>query len=366
MFSELYVGHRRFIKIWLALIAVIFLLLGWLAVHIILVEKQSSVQSHLLRMGATTVEPGKTQPDPLPANADFTPVNIGIYLDGIENVSIKDSYWTATFYVWFRWKGDKSLEPGRTFQIIDAKMEKKELLETYVGADGINYQNYKVVARMTKFFNTTRVPLDDHMLNIYIEDASSNVSRLRYVADPATNISSRVKVPGYLITNIASVVKPHTYKTTYGDPRVAEGKRTTYSQYIFAVSIKQSTVGVYFKFFVGLFAGVILTLGSFFILPSDTGPRFALPSAAYFGAVANTYLVSTLMPSTGQFGLADLVTSIGLFTISLCVVASLTSGYYYLCRDEKEFSRHLDRASWVAIFVSYVGINILLPVVAFS
>ncbi len=180
MFSELPPPQKRFIKIWVALITVFFLLLAWLSVHIILLEKQTSAQNHVFRMGAATVEPGKTPPDTLPTNTDFTPVNIGIYLDGIENVSIKDLYWTATFYVWFRWKGDKSLDPGKTFQIIDAKMEKKELIDSYVGADGINYQNYKVIAKMTKFFNTTRVPLDDHMLNIYIEDASSDVSRLPY------------------------------------------------------------------------------------------------------------------------------------------------------------------------------------------
>ncbi|MDB5966546.1 MAG: hypothetical protein JWQ72_3046 [Polaromonas sp.] len=366
MFSELPLQQKRFIKTWVAVIAVIFLLLGWLSVYIISQEKQSSAINHVLRMDAAAVEPGKTPPDPLPTGTDFTPVNIGIYLDGIETVSVKDSFWTATFYVWFRWKGDKSLDPGKTFQLVDAKVEKKELLDNYVGADGMNYQNYKVVAKMTKFFNTTRVPLDDHMLNIYVEDGTNDVSRLRYVADTATNISSRVKVPGYSITGIGSVVKPHTYKTTYGDPRSAEGKRTTYSEYTFAVSIKRASMGVYLKLFIGLFAGVILTLGSFFIRPSDTGPRFGLPSAAYFGAVANTYMVSSLMPSTGQFGLADLVTGIGLFTISLCVVATLASGYYYLRKDEKEFSRHLDRASWVVIFIGYVAVNIVLPFVAFS
>ncbi|CAN5120449.1 hypothetical protein BH11PSE11_BH11PSE11_23950 [soil metagenome] len=366
MFSQLPFQQKRFIKIWVAAITVIFLLLGWLSINIILQEKQTSAQNHRLRMDVAAVEPGKTPPDPLPANTDFTPVHVGIYLDGIENVSIKDSYWTATFYVWFRWKGDKSLDPGKSFQLIDAKIEKKELLDNYVGADGTNYQNYKVNAKMTKFFNTTRVPLDDHMLNIYLEDATNDVSRLRYVADASTNISSRVKIPGYSVTGISSVVKPHTYKTTYGDPRAVEGKRSSYSEYTFAVSIKRATMGVYLKLFVGLFAGVILTLGSFFIRPSDTGPRFGLPSAAYFGAVANTYMVSSLMPSTGQFGLADLVTGIGLFTISLCVVASLASGYYYLRKDEKEFSRHLDRASWVVIFVGYTILNIVLPIVAFS
>src|SRR4051812_10340188 len=113
MFSELPSQQKRFIKIWVALIAVIFLLLGWLSLYIVSQEKQSSAQNHRLRMDVAAVEPGKTPPDPLPPNTDFTPVNVGIYLDGIENVSIKDSYWTATFYVWFRWQGNKSLDPGK-------------------------------------------------------------------------------------------------------------------------------------------------------------------------------------------------------------------------------------------------------------
>ena len=75
-----------------------------------------------------------------------------------------------------------------------------------------------------------RVPLDDHMLNIYVEDAVNDVGRLRYVADSASNVSSRVKIPGYNITGFSNVVKPHTYKTTYGDPRMAEGKHTTFRQ----------------------------------------------------------------------------------------------------------------------------------------
>ncbi len=365
MFSDLPQRQQKFIKIWITVVAIIFVALGFLSLNIIAGEKQTANRNHLLRMAPGTVEPGKTPPDPLPTNTNFTAVNIGTYLDGIEIVSIKDSYWTATFYIWFRWKGDKSLDPGKSFRLVDAKIEKKDLQDSYASPDGVNYQCYKVVAKMTKFFNTTRVPLDDHMLNIYIEDTSRDVSQLRYVTDSGTNISSRVKVPGYTVTGFSNVVKPHTYKTTYGDPRMQEGKHTTYSEYNFAVTIKRAGLGVYIKLFIGLFAGVILTLGSFFIRPSDTGPRFGLPSAAYFGAVANTYMVNSMMPSSGQFGLADLVTGIGLFTISLCVGATLMSGYYFLRRDEKEFSKHLDSVSWVVIGIGYTAVNIVLPIAAF-
>ena len=365
MSAELPQHRRTLIKVWVSGVAVFYLLLGALAVYTVDSEKRASDNSHILRMDPQAVEPGRTPPDPLPTSADFTKVNVGVYLDGIESLSIKDSYWTATFYVWFRWKGDKTLDPGKTFQLVDGKIEKKELQDAYAGADGINYQCYKVVAKLTKFFNTTRVPLDDHMLNIYIEDAARDVAQLRYLADDSTNVSSRVRIPGYQVTGFASVVKPHTYKTTYGDPRLSQDKHTTYSEYNFALTIKRAGIGVYLKLFIGLFAGVVLTIGSFFIRPSDTGPRFGIPSAAYFGAVANTYLVSSLLPSSGQFGLADFVTGIGLFTISLCVLASLMSGYFFLRTEEKDLSRELDRVSWMAIGLGFLIINIVLPIAAF-
>jgi hypothetical protein len=366
MFAELPPQRKTFVKIWVIVIAAIYLLLGVGSVSIVEGEKLASGRNHELRMTPGAVEPGKTPPNAIPATGDFVNVKVGIYLDSIENFSIRDSFWTTTFYVWFTWQGDKTLDPGKTFQLVDAKIDKKELLENYTGADGVNYQRYRIAARITKFFNTTRVPLDDHMLNIYIEDGARDATRLRYVVDPASNMSSRAQVPGYKITGFSNVVKSHTYKTTYGDPRVTDASGTTFTEYIYAVTLKRNGFGIFFKLFTGLFAGVLLTLGSFFIRPSDTGPRFGLPSAAYFGAVANTYLVSSIMPSAGQFGLADCVTIIGLLTIFVCIVASLTSAYFFLKRDEKELSRHLDRVSWITIGVGYLLINIALPWFAFS
>ncbi len=365
MSAELSPEKKLFLRYWALSICIIYILIAILVIDIVQGEKGIANRNHILRMSADGVEPGKTQPDPLPANTDFQSVNVGIYLDGIENFSIKDSYWTPNFYIWFRWKGDKTLDPGKYFRLVDGKIEKKELQDSYSGSDGTNYELYKVVAKVTKFFNTTRVPLDDHMLNIYIEDSTNDVSRMRYVADTNADVSSRVKVSGYDITGVSTVVKPHTYKTSYGDPRVEEGTRTTFSEYNYGIKIKRNGIGVFMKLFIGLYAGVLLTFCSFYIRPSETAPRYAFPSASYFGVVANAYMTHSLLPSSGHFGLADLVTAIGLFTITFCVIASLLSVYYYLRRKEENFSRQLDRVSLKYIGTGFIAINILLPVCAF-
>ncbi len=365
MSVELSQEKMSFLRYWAIGISITYILIAVLVLYIVQGEKNIANRNHALRMNPSAVEPGKTPPEPLPANADFKPVNIGIYLDGIENFSIKDSYWTPVFYIWFRWKGDKSLNPGKYFRLVDGKIEKKELQDSYFGADGTNYEVYKVVARVTKFFNTTRVPLDDHMLNIYIEDSTNDVTHMRYLADSASNISSRVKVSGYDITGFSAVVKSHTYKTSYGDPRVKEGKHTTFSEYNYGVTVKRNGIGVFMKLFIGLYAGVLLTFCSFFIRPSETAPRYAFPSASYFGVVANDYMTHSLLTSSGQFGLADLVTAIGLFTITFCVIASLISVYYYLRKKEEDFSRQLDKVSLRYIGAGFIAVNILLPICAF-
>lgn len=364
MVAELPAHRRRLLRIWIVSIALAYLVIGAWAVSVLEEEKSAAARNHRLRLDANAVEPGRTPPDRIPAEGDFAVVNIGIYLDGIENLSIRDSSWTGDFYIWFKWKGDRALDPGGRFRIVDGTILQKELLDSHTGADGVHYQRYKVLARFTKFFNTTRVPLDDHMLNIYVEDASRDASVLRYAANSGSNVSSRVRVPGYRITGFGHVVKPHTYKSVYEDPRVTGGKRATYSEYNFAVTLKRSGADVYLKLFTGLFAGVFLTLASFFVRPSDTSPRFGMPSAAYFGAVANTYLVFQALPS-GQFGLADFVTMIGLFTISLCVIASLVSAHFYLRCDEKELSRRLDWASFITIGTGFLLVNVALPLSAY-
>ena len=362
---ELSDNQKIWLKFWVAGVSVAFFMLSLLVIFIVQGEKDIANKNHALRMSATQVEPGKTPPDPLPTNSNFTEVKIGLYLEGVENLSIKDSLWHPTFYLWFRWSGDKSLDPGKNFRLVDAKVDQRELVSQYSGNDGSHYQLYKITARNSKFFNTTRVPLDDHMLNIYVEDSQSDVTKLRYVVDSGTDVSSRVKIPGYSITGFSTVVKPHTYKTSYGDPRQAGNKKTTFSEFNFALTLKRSGIGIYIKLFIGLFAGVLLTMCSFFIRPSDTGPRYALPSAAYFGVIANAYMTNSLLPPSSYFGLSDLVTGIGLFTITLCVVASLVSGHYYLRKKEEEFSRKIDQLSWRYIGAGFLIVNIVLPVCAF-
>jgi hypothetical protein len=356
---------RLFLLGWAGFILALYLGIGAAAVSVIGGERAASQDSHRLRMTPGLVERGQTPPDPIPETGSFVPVTTGLYLDGIETLSIRDSFWTPTFYIWFRWNGDRALDPGGNFRLVDGSITRKELQDEYHGADGMHYQRYRVTARMTKFFNTTRVPRDSHLLNLYVEDARLDASRLRYIADPATSVSSRVRVSGYTVSRRAEqAVKTHTYRSSYGDPRSEPGERRTFSMYTYGIDIARNGTGVYFKLFIGLFAGMALAFASFGLRASDAGPRFSMVAGAYFGAVANSYLAGSLIPSSGQFGLVEYVTFLGLFTIFFSLVATIASIYLWTVRGDKELSRAFDLVTVGVAGLGYIAVNIAIPLSA--
>ncbi|MEO5363376.1 MAG: hypothetical protein H7838_07100 [Magnetococcus sp. DMHC-8] len=316
---------------------------------------------HLARMSPTQVEPGHTPPDPLPAEGTFTNVKVGTYIDNIDSLLIRDSVWSANFYLWFHWTGPKELDPGSKFVIVDGTITKKDLLEEYHGDNNVHYQKYRVSAKFLKFFDTMRVPIEGHMLNIYIEDGARDATKLRYVPDSTSNISSRARIPGYRIIKAANTVKPHTYKSAYGDPRRADGDKKTYTQYVVGIDIQRSNLGVYAKIFVSLFAALALALSNFFIKPSDVGPRFSLPSAAFFGAVANSYVANSILPPSGSFGLVDYVAGFGMGTIFLTIALSLISNYLFVKKDDKGLAFVLDRTMFFVVAICCVAANIIIP-----
>lgn len=297
----------------------------------------------------------------LEEKGDYIPVRVGTYIDSFENLSIRDSFWSTHFYIWFSWKGDKELDPGGNFFLVNGTISKKELLENYHGDDAINYQRYRITAKIIKFYDSTRVPLEDHMLNLYVEDSSRDANKIRYIADSVI-ISPRAEIPGFKIVNSGNVVQAHSYKTNYGDPRVTDGSGKVFSQYLAGIRISRDGIGYYIKIFLSLFAAILLTLFSFFIKPTDFAPRFAMPTGAYFGAVANSYVANGILPSAaGEFGLVDHLTGIGLFTIALSIALSLFSYHLAVRKDDKDMAVALDRIMFLTVGGSCLLANLIIP-----
>jgi len=355
----------RFVIIWSVALVVLFTVVGIVTVSRVNKYRVSAIARHNARIDPKAVEPGRTEVEyTLPAGANPRKVTAGIYLDSITAISILDSSWSPVFYIWFKWTGN-DINPGETFRIMEGEIISKEKLIDKV-VKGEHYALYLVNAKITKFFATERFPVDDHLLTIMIEDGKMMWKDLEYVPDTTNSkISSRVKMPGYAVSKTGMVMKPHTYKSNFGEPGVAVDTGHTYSQLIYGVWNVRPGLGTYMKIFVGLFAAVMIAMLAFFIKPADVDPRFGLGVGGFFGAVANTLIAASLVPDSGIMTLMDMVNGVGMLTIFLTVVQSTISLYLFDICGETALSRLYDRLSLVIFASGFLVINILIPVFGF-
>ena len=63
----------------------------------------------------------RTEP---PREAPLTEVTLGVFLNQMPTMSLRENKFVVDFYLWFRWKG--SAKPYNTFEIIGGKIDSKQ------------------------------------------------------------------------------------------------------------------------------------------------------------------------------------------------------------------------------------------------
>jgi hypothetical protein len=346
-------------RAWVVSLTAFFLIAGGLlAWHQWQTRRQHRADA-LQTMDPAAPDPGVTAA--APSNTDAaTKVEVGMYVERIPELSTKDATWTGVFDVWFRWTGDAALKPADGFVIMEGTIESQDKLAEDHSGDR-HYERYRVTAKISTPFPVAAFPLDEHLITLAIENGSIPRDKMLMVPDTeSTSVSSRVSVPGYKIAGWSVIEKPHSYRTTRGDPRLVAGTKSTYSQLRLGIAIKRNGMGLYVKMFQALYISVIIALLACFIRPVDLDPRFGLGIGALFAAVANSYLVSSFVPDTGEVALADIVNGIGIVTVLVTLIASTISLHLYERLGEVDLSRRLDRVSFRIILTGFLAANLLL------
>jgi hypothetical protein len=353
--------ERKRVRIWAAALILFLTTVGIITSWSMYQNKVASTRRHDDRMNPDVGEGGRQPPaKALPAGASPAAVTAGIYLDRIIELSVKEVGWTVDFYVWFRWKGQGE-DPGEKMQVVDGSIESKDKIKDSTQGDE-RYTLYRVTSRITKFFDVSRFPREDHVLTIDIEDPAFERRELLFVADNENSgVSSRVQIAGYSVYRQVIIEKAHAYRSTHGDPGLAVGTDRIQSQLRMGVWIHREGWGVFLKMFVGLFGAVGVAMLAFFIKPTDVDPRFGLGVGALFAAIANTYITSSLVPDTGVMTLADMINDVGILIIFLTLLESTISLYLYDRKGKEALSRLLDKVSFVIMLAGYVLINVALP-----
>lgn len=358
--------EKILVVVWASILISFYVLATTIAALKVTKDKVGSLDRHLSRINANAHEDGRTWVDPQKLKEaqkeQASKVSVGIYVDHIADFSTLRTNWTVDFYIWFRWL-DKNLHPGETFQIMDGEILSSNLIDSTC-YENERYELYRVQAQITKFFNVMRFPRDNHLLTISVENKVYSWYQMQFVPDVVdSDISSRVKLPGYTIRDAVMVTKPHPYKTNRGDPRFKDKTEVVYDQVIYGLNISRSDWGLYFKLFESLFASVAIALLVFFMDPKGDG-RVGLGIGAFFASVASSYVTSNEMPGMGILTLSDLINILGMATIFLSVLCSII--VMKIARNDQKLglAKFFDRLSLTIFLVGYLIANIVIAQMA--
>lgn len=298
-----------------------------------------------------------------PASAAAPPegpdsVYVGMYVNRIYDVSLRDNKFSADFYLWFRWK-NKDLDPVKSFEIVGG--EKTFQSEPYRTKDGdVNYAFSRVSAVLTQYWDVSAFPFDDHVLTVQIEDGDYEKETLTYVLD-AGNLgkSPEIKIPGWALDKFYFGVAPYTYATNYGDPTLPAENQSVYSRFYCSVRVVRAGIGYFVKLLFGMFIAAIIAFLAFFIKPTDLDPRFGLGVGGIFAAVASQYVITSSLPDTNIMTIADQL-HIATFIFVFLSIAESTMSLWLFNSGREQRSKTLDHFCRYAVPISYLIVCLMI------
>ncbi len=291
-------------------------------------------------------------------------VHVGVYVNQIPAVRLKENEFTVDFWIWFRWQS-ADLDPISSFELPNGRIDSQSEPYRAELPDGLNYAASRVTATITRFWDVSHFPLDDHTLEIAVEDPNHEEFKVRFVADESNSrIGPDVRVPGWIPRPGRTRVLSRRYQTNYGDTSLPSENESVYSRFEFAVPIERAGYGYFLKLFFGMFVATAIAFTAFFIKPTHLDPRFGLGIGAIFAAVASEYVVTSALPDTNLLTMADTLHLLAFFFIFLSIAESTYSLSLYSSGDAARIRRSilLDRWSFAVLGAAYIILSVLAVV----
>ncbi|MFO0735346.1 MAG: hypothetical protein U0270_05685 [Labilithrix sp.] len=292
------------------------------------------------------------------APTGVTVVKTGMYLNQIHEMNLKENFFVVDLYVWFRWKGDA--KPNESFSFIDGRIDSKTETGNRTLPDGSNYFSYRVVVKITKYWDVRKYPLDRYQLDISLEEDKEDVTVIRYEADEENSaIAPSVQMPGYVLTFLGTKAGTGHYRSNFGDTTLPKDHESDYSRITTSITMGREGNTYFAKLFFALWIAAAIAFLCFFIKPTNVDPRFGLGVGAIFAAIASEYTVSSGLPEIGAATLADKLHVVAYAAIFVTLAQS-TYSLWLFEHGREDASKRIDRRFALGLPALYVIANILV------
>jgi hypothetical protein len=253
-------------------------------------------------------------------------VKVGVYINDIQAIDLRNHAFSADIYVWFRNK-DPALQPGSTFEFMNlvnavdhlqTALQKEPLPQP----DGSTYELFRHQGLFSTKFSVRTYPFDRQTLKIELEDQQNTADRQEYVVDEIS-MNPNVQIPGYAIGKPTMTIVNKAYPTAFGD--LSNPQALPYSRAIVSIPIARPALSGAVKVFLPILIILMVAAAALVLHPSHVDARVGLAITALLTLVALQFTVSQNLPEVGYLLMLDQV-YLASYAFILMVVAMLVRG----------------------------------------
>lgn len=281
-------------------------------------------------------------------------VHVGIYITSIHDIDFKQKEFTATFWLWLKYK-NKELDFINNLEIPNAKTVDKTF-STIDTSDGTVFLQMKIQCVVKESWKISNFPFDEQKLRISLENSQYDVSSMIFVVDTlGDNFDRRFTLRGWNIDSCIITSGKRVYQTAFGSES-AEKQVTEYSAFRVRLSITREAMGLFWKMFMGMYLAFLISYICFYIHADSMDSRFGLGVGSLFAVVGNKYIIDSSLPDSASFTLVDTLHGITLMFI-LLVLASNAYSLRLIKKNLIDKAIRFDNRMGLVLAVVYLLLN---------
>jgi hypothetical protein len=283
-------------------------------------------------------------------------VYTGIYITSIHDIDFKQKEFTATFWLWLRYK-NKRFDFLNNLEVPQAKTVDKSFSVIDSSGEQV-YMQMKLQCVMKDSWKIDNFPFDQQKLRVSIENSQFDSRSLIFAPDTVgAHFDSRFTLRGWSVDSCIITSGTKVYETGFGDQSLAK-PRTEYSAFRVRLSIKRDAAGLFWKMFLGMYVAFLISFLCFFIHADGMDSRFGLSVGSLFAVIGNKYIIDSSLPESSSFTLVDLLHGITLFFI-LAIIAANAWSLKLVKENKLNKAARYDKVTGYIMLAAYTFLNVL-------
>ncbi|MGN6533023.1 MAG: hypothetical protein ACTHK0_14875 [Ginsengibacter sp.] len=226
---------------------------------------------------------------------------VSMYVERISDLDFRNQQYAVTFWLKITYH-NPLFDFEKQLQVYGSK-KTKIILVRLDSMNGTYIARLKFSCELGQNWDVDAYPFDSQRLNFKIYNIVFDSSKLIFEEKVQRIHNASIKIENGWSIHKRGSSRGDTVVTGYG--KVPLDHANNHSILCFSMDIHRWGWGIFFKCFIGMYVAFFVAYIAFFIDIDRVEPRFGLPVGALFAAIANKYVIESLLPQTPEWTIVD-------------------------------------------------------------